>query len=41
MGKEYYSNGELEFIGEYVNDKKNGKGKEYYNWNDGLKFEGE
>ena len=35
-----YWNGKLQFEGEYLNGKRNGKGKEY--WNDGkLKFEGE
>ena len=30
-GKEYYSNGELKFEGEYLNGKRwNGKGKQYY-----------
>ena len=38
--KEYYKNGNLKFVGEYLNGNKNGIGKEYYN--DGLlKFEGE
>ena len=40
-GKEYSNDGELKFEGEYLNGKKNGKGKEY-NYYDGLlKFEGE
>ena len=40
-GKEYYSNGKLEFEGDYLNGKKwNGKEKEYYE-NDKLQFEGE
>ena len=30
----------LAFEGEYLNGKKNGKGKEFYN-NGGIKFEGE
>ena len=32
--------GELEFEGEYLNGKRNGKGKEYY-YNNKLRFEGE
>ena len=37
--KEYWNNGKLLFEGEYLNGKRNGKGKEY---NDGkLVFEGE
>ena len=40
-GKEYgYDIDELEFEGEYLNGKRNGKGKEYYN-NCELKFEGQ
>ena len=31
--KEYYHTGNLEFEREYLNGKRNGKGKEY--WNDG------
>ena len=38
--KEYHYNGKLEFEGEYLNGKRNGKGKEYY-MNSKLKFEGE
>ena len=39
--KEYEGNtDELVYEGEYLNGKRNGKGKEYYN-NDELKFEGE
>ena len=38
--KEYYENGELSFIGEYLNGERNGKGNEYY-YNGKLKFEGE
>ena len=39
--KEYNSlNKELLFEGEYLNGKRNGKGKEYY-YSDTLKFEGE
>ena len=37
--KEYYYNGKLIFEGEYLNGKRNGKGKEYYNGK--LIFEGE
>ena len=41
IGKEYNDNGELLFEGEYLNGKRNGKGKEYY-WDTGkLIFEGE
>ena len=36
----YYFNGNLEFIGEYLNEKRNGKGKEYNKDNE-LIFEGE
>ena len=40
-GKEYYwYNGKLFFEGDYLNGRKNGKGKEYYN-NGKIKFEGE
>ena len=40
-GKEYnYYNGELMFEGEYLNGKRNGKGKEYYDYGK-LIFEGE
>ena len=38
-GKEYGENGKLKFEGEYLNGKRNGKGKEYYNGK--LVFEGE
>ena len=38
-GKEYDLLGELKFEGDYVNGKKNGKGKEYANGH--LVFEGE
>ena len=37
--KNYYS-GILLFEGEYLNGKKNGKGKEY-SWNGSLEYEGE
>ena len=37
--KEYF-HGELKFEGEYLNGKKNGKGKEY-DYKGDLKFEGE
>ena len=36
---EYDHNHKLLFEGDYLNDKRNGKGKEYYN--DKLEFEGE
>jgi len=40
-GKEYFSiRGELKFEGEYLNGRKNGKGKEY-DYNDKLYYEGE
>ena len=42
--QEYYSDGELKFEGEYLNGKRNGKGKEYYSkkyFNNDLEFEGE
>ena len=39
-GKEYYSDGELQFEGEYLNGERNGKGKEYDRYGR-LKFEGE
>ena len=39
--KEYYNNGELKFEGEYLNGKRNGKGKEYDYFNGNLLFEGE
>ena len=38
--REYYYNGKISFEGEYLNNKRNGKGKEYYD-NGNLKFEGE
>ena len=38
--KKYDYNGNLKFQGEYLNDKRNGKGKEYYD-NGNLYFEGE
>ena len=31
----------VEFEGEYLNGKRNGKGKEYSYWNGNLQFEGE
>ena len=37
--KDNINNGKLRFEGEYLNGKKNGKGKEY--WNGELEFEGE
>ncbi len=36
----YFNNGKLKFEGEYINEERNGKGKEYYD-NQNLKFEGE
>ena len=40
IGKEYYIySGKLIYEGEYLNKKRNGKGKEYYS-NGQLKFEG-
>ena len=39
-GKLYWNN-YLTFEGEYLNGKKNGKEKEYYNKKGKLKFEGE
>ena len=40
--KEYNDYNELTFEGEYLNGKRNGKGKEYYgNGNGKLRFEGE
>ena len=39
QGKEYDSYDKLIFEGEYLNGKRNGKGKEYYNGK--LVFEGE
>ena len=40
-GKEYNGDDDsLEFEGEYLNGKRNGKGKEYY-YDGNLKFEGE
>ena len=37
--KEYNVNGKIIFEGEYLNGKKNEKGKEF--WNGNLEFEGE
>ena len=37
--KDYYSNGELKFEGEYKNGERNGNGKEYY-YEGKIKFEG-
>ena len=31
LGTEYYDNGKIRFEGEYLNEKRNGKGKEYDN----------
>ena len=36
--KEYYTNGKLEFEGEYLNGERNGNGKEY-NYDGKLEFE--
>ena len=42
FGKELYTNGRIDFEGEYLNGEKNGKGKEFFfDKNDVLKFEGE
>ena len=30
MGKEYYYNGKLKYVGEYLDGEYNGKGKEYF-----------
>ena len=38
---EYYDNDRLEFEGEYLNGKRNGKGKEYNLFTGKLRFEGE
>ena len=38
-GKEIYNDGDIKFEGEYLNGKRNGKGKEY--WNGKIIFEGE
>ena len=38
---EYYENGRLKFEGEYLNRKRNGKGKEYECEYYSLEFEGE
>ena len=35
-----YSNNKLEFDGEYLNGKRNGKGKEYDDWGE-IIFEGQ
>ena len=37
--KEYYYNGNIEYEGNYLKGKRNGKGKEYYS-NGKLKYEG-
>ena len=36
----HHSNGKLKYAGEYLNGKRNGKGKEY-NYDGKLEFEGE
>ena len=41
MVKEYDEFFELKFEGEYLNGKRNRKGKEYYTFNGKLVFEGE
>ena len=41
FGREYDYEDNLVFEGEYLNSRRNGKGKEYYNYNDKLLFEGE
>ena len=38
--KEFFDDGQLLFVGEYVKGKRNGKGKEFYD-NGKLLFEGE
>ena len=40
-GKEYNYDGDLIFEGEYLNGKRNGKGKEYDYYDGKLIFEGE
>ena len=39
--KEYYNNGNIRFEGEYINDERNGMGKEYDPLVNKLEFEGE
>ena len=39
--KKYDKFGRLIYEGEYINGKRNGKGKEYYGYDGTLKFEGE
>ena len=39
--KEYWNDGKLKFEGEYLNGKRNGKGKEYDFYKGKLEFEGE
>ena len=39
--KEYYDNGNIEFEGEYLDGKRNGKGKEYNYLYHFINFEGE
>ena len=36
----YYSSSKIKYIGEYLNGKRHGKGKEYYE-NGEIKFEGD
>ena len=38
-GKEYYSNGNIKYDGEFINDKREGKGK--FIWEDGEYYIGE
>ena len=40
-GKEYYYDGGLSYEGEYLNGKRNGKGKEHIKTSGNLKYEGE
>ena len=39
--KEYNKYSKLIFLGEYLNGKRNGKGKEYDKYNSKLEYEGE
>ena len=40
FGKEYYRNGKIKYIGEYLDGEYNGKGKEYFQ-NGRVKHNGE
>ena len=40
-GKKYYIDNGMIFEGEYLNVKKYGKGKEYFEFRDKLRYEGE